>query len=148
MVFPPTGIRLDPRNRRILPLNTYLHWGDHGGDSGAAERIWGIQGACQGREYPSPLPKSTLYPPSWATLHYGNKNSLCIQKCVALMAQEKYVCDYLLWNLSPPQIVSPNRKLVAKTPRYHAPDSGVLLCSLRPVKVKGFTYSCKTVHAL
>jgi hypothetical protein len=41
-LFPSIGTGLDPRNWRILPLNTYLHWRDHRRNSGAAERIWGV----------------------------------------------------------------------------------------------------------
>lgn len=136
MAFPPTGARLDPRNRRILPLNTYLHWRDHGGDAGAAERIWGIQGACQGRKYASPL-LAVLSVES-----FTNESSLCTQKCAALVTQGKHVGDCLLRNLSSPQITFPNR--AANIPHHQDPDSGVSFVLSDQIRA----HLCKPMHTL
>lgn len=45
-----TGLRLDPRNRRILPLYSQLHRGISRRNSGTPEGIWGIQSTCQSKQ--------------------------------------------------------------------------------------------------
>lgn len=45
------GLRLDPRNRRILPLYSQLHRRISRRNSGTPEGIWGIQSTCQGKQW-------------------------------------------------------------------------------------------------